>query len=42
MTSKPLSATSWLAKPDPAAVLLVTYDETGTITRLDTDPRCPG
>ncbi|WP_426563673.1 hypothetical protein ACPPVT_20800 [Angustibacter sp. McL0619] len=42
MTSQPISAISWLAKPDRSAVLLVTYDDTGVITRLDTDPICKG
>ena len=42
MTSQPISASAWLAKPDRAAVLLVSYDSAGVIIRLDTDPRCPG
>ncbi|GAA4349617.1 hypothetical protein [Angustibacter luteus] len=42
LTSQPLSASAWLAKPDTSAVLLVHYDSTGAITRMDTDPRCPG
>ena len=41
LTSQPLSASAWLAKPDTSAVLLVRYDGTGAITRMDTDPRCP-
>ncbi len=41
MTSEPLSAVEWLKKPDPKAVLVVAYDESGAITRMDTDPRCP-
>jgi hypothetical protein len=42
MTSQPISASAWLAKPDRAAVLLVSYDSSGAIIRMDTDPRCPG
>jgi hypothetical protein len=42
MTSQPTSANAWLAKPDTGAVLVVGYDSTGAIVRLDTDPRCPG
>ena len=42
ITSSPVSASSWLTKPDASAVLLVTYDKDGFISRLDTDPGCPG
>ncbi len=40
LESTPQSASSWLKKPDSQTVLVVTYDDAGAITRLDTDPRC--
>ena len=40
LVSTPTSAASWLKKPDSSNVLVVTYDDAGRITRLDTDPRC--
>lgn len=41
LESTPESATAWLKKPDSRDVLVVTYDDEGRVTRLDTDPRCP-
>jgi hypothetical protein len=40
LESTPQDAASWLKRPDPQNVLVVTYDDQGAITRLDTDPRC--
>jgi hypothetical protein len=40
LESAPQGAADWLAQPDTKTVLVVTYDEAGAITRLDTDPRC--
>lgn len=41
LESTPQSAATWLQKPDTTDVLVVTYDDRGRVTRLDTDPRCP-
>ncbi|MGN6301862.1 MAG: hypothetical protein ACTHN8_12315 [Angustibacter sp.] len=40
LESTPQSAASWLKHPDSRDVLVVTYDDQGRVTRLDTDPRC--
>jgi hypothetical protein len=40
MTSAQQDAVGWLRSADPAAVLLVTYDDAGQIIRLDTEARC--
>lgn len=40
LESTPQSATTWLKSADSREVLVVTYDEQGRVTRLDTDPRC--
>jgi hypothetical protein len=40
LTSAPQDAASWLKDADPKAVLLLTYDSSGRIVRMDTDPRC--
>lgn len=40
LTSAPQDAASWLLDADPKAVLLLTYDSSGRIVRMDTDPRC--
>lgn len=42
LESSPQDAAAWLkqAKHSPQDVLVVTYDDDGAITRLDTDPRC--
>ena len=33
-------AAGWLEHADPKTVLLLTYDDTGRVVRMDTDPRC--
>ncbi|MGN6611619.1 MAG: hypothetical protein ACTHLJ_07565 [Angustibacter sp.] len=40
LESTPQSATTWLKNADSRDVLVVTYDDQGRVTRLDTDPRC--
>lgn len=40
LESTPQSASTWLKNPDSREVLVVTYDDQGRVTRLDTDPRC--
>jgi hypothetical protein len=40
LTSAPQDAASWLQTPNTKAVLLLTYDDSGRIVRMDTDPRC--
>lgn len=40
LISTPRLAADWLKHPSTSALLLVTYDDQGRITRLDTDPRC--
>jgi hypothetical protein len=40
LTSTPEDAATWLEDADPKAVLLLTYDDSGRVVRLDTDPRC--
>jgi hypothetical protein len=40
LESTPEDAAGWLKDADGKDVLVVTYDEDGAITRLDTDPRC--
>lgn len=40
LSARPLHAADWLERFDPRAVLVVTYNARGQITRLDTDPRC--
>lgn len=40
LTSAPQDAANWLKDADPKAVLLLTYDSSGRIVRMDTDPRC--
>jgi hypothetical protein len=40
LTSTPQDAATWLEQPHPDAVLLLTYDATGRVVRMDSDPRC--
>ena len=40
LRSTPQDAAGWLEHADRKAVLLLTYDETGRVVRMDTDPRC--
>jgi hypothetical protein len=40
LTSAPQDAASWLQTPNTKALLLLTYDDSGRIVRMDTDPRC--
>lgn len=40
LSSTPQDAVSWLDSVDPKAVLLLSYDDSGRVVRLDTDPRC--
>jgi hypothetical protein len=40
LRSTPQEAAGWLRHADRKAVLLLTYDATGRVVRLDTDPRC--
>jgi hypothetical protein len=40
LRSVPQDAAEWLKHADGKAVLLLTYDATGRIVRMDTDPRC--
>ena len=39
-STPPEDAAGWLEHADRKAVLLLTYDYTGRVVRLDTDPRC--
>ncbi|GAB3595977.1 hypothetical protein GCM10027446_22130 [Angustibacter peucedani] len=41
LRSEPVLAATWLEKPDPAVVFVVSYDKTGSITKMESDPRCP-
>jgi hypothetical protein len=40
LRSTPQDAAGWLKHADRKAVLLLTYDASGRVVRLDTDPRC--
>jgi hypothetical protein len=41
VTSTPVSLSTWLAGPNRAkTIVLLTYDTSGRLTRLDTDPGC--
>jgi hypothetical protein len=41
LASAPEAAEQWLQRPDRMEVLLVTYDDFGTITRFDSEASCP-
>jgi hypothetical protein len=40
LSSSPEAAADWLDDPDTKQVLLLTYDDSGRVVRMDTDPRC--